>query len=132
LRRGLNFLTGIPFWRELRVYLIALFGGFLRKIKMRRHIFLIEKGTCDDENDNDDDENDHDDDCDTNNHYYLCRDTSLPQLCTVRFRDIDTIQDQIFENSGGIVPVPLIGVKCEVCGVWCVVCGVWCVVCGVR
>ena len=57
------------------------------------------------------------DDYDTNNHYYLCRDTSLPQVSTVRFRDIDAIQDQIFENSGGIVPVPLIGVKSEVWGV---------------
>jgi hypothetical protein len=103
----LIFVTGIPLWRELRAYLIALFGGFLRKIKMRRHVFLIEKGECDDENDNHDD-------CDTNNHYYLCRDTSLPQVCTVRFRDFNAIQDQIFENSGGIVPVPLIGVKSEV------------------
>ena len=79
-------MTGIPFWRELRVYLIALFGGFLRKITMRRHIFLIEKGACHDENDDDDDDDDdddNDDDCDTNNHYYLCRDTSVPQVCTV-------------------------------------------------
>ena len=78
---------------------------------MGQKIFLINEEAYDDENDDDDD--DANDDCENNNHYHLCSNTSLPQVCAVRFRDINAIQDQIFENGCGIVPVPLIGVRYE-------------------